>query len=254
MTNNKAVNINRNEELFEAILKVAAKEVMQKEMEQLFNELDEMDDIQPSDILDKKVRKMIARESRTYQRKKSLRSWAKIAAIFVGIVFAGTFTLLTIEASRNYVLNVIFGIRDDHVVVEFDLGSGDRPSEGRGNVNEMGGLEVSGIVFGYVPEGFEVVTYHEVGVMTIIVFSDGDERQIVVSHSPSQGLMTFTDNEAREFSVIYLTDGQKAFLFEANANDYNSTITWYRGIDVFSINAHLNTSGLLRMAENIFIR
>ena len=254
MTNNKPVNrpmsTSRSEELFDAILKAAAKTAFYDEMEQMLDDLDKMDDIKPSAELDRKVRNMIARESRVHRRKRLFQTFTKVAAVFAVVVTVSAIALMSVEASRNFIINFLIGIQDDHVVIEF--GPDGRPIGGQqGNVGELNGLEVVGIVFGYVPEGFEVVDYQLVGVMSIVIFSDGNEGQIVVRHQMAQSLSAFIDNEAREFSSIYLSDGREGLFFEAVGYGYQSTIIWQCGSDIFMIHANLEPSSSLRMADNI---
>jgi len=257
MTNNKSLNINRNEEIFDAILKIAAKEAFNDEMTELFEELDEMEDVQSSDILDKKIRNMISKEKRVHRRKKFFGSFMKVAAIFLAVVGLGSIGLMSVEASRNFIINLLIEIRGDYVLIELGR-DGTVPGEGQNVGQEVAGvadgLEVLGIVFGYVPDGFEVVSYQEMSARSIVVFSDGVGGRIVVEKNISQSTSRLVDTEFREFETIYLSGGREAFLFTAVDYGFTNALVWQLINDAILIDATVKVDNMLRIAENISTR
>jgi len=257
MTNNKSLNINRNEEIFDAILKIAAKEAFNDEMTELFEELDEMEDVPPSDILDKKIRDMISKEKKVHRRKKFFGSFMKVAAIFLAVVGLGSIGLMSVEASRNFIINLLIEIRGDYVLIELGH-DGIVPGEGQNVGQEVSGsadgLEVLGIVFGYVPDGFEVVSYQEMSARSIVVFSDGVGGQIIVNRNIFQSTTAIVDTEFREFTTIHLDNGLEAFLFVATDDNFTNIVIWQQGSDAISISSTAEVNDMLRMAENFSIQ
>lgn len=257
MTNSKSLNITRNEEIFDAILKIAAKEAFNDEMTEIFEEIDEMEDIEPSEILEKKIRNMISKEKRVNRRKRFLRSFMKVAAVFLAVVGIGSIGLISVEASRNFILNLLIDIRGDYVLIE--LGRDGIDYYGGRNISQddtemVDGFEVLGIVFGYVPVGFEVVSYQEMGSRNIVIFSDSAGGRVVINQNLSQSTTVIIDTEFREFKRIYLSGGQEAFLFTAVDYNFTNALIWQIGNDAIYISSTTEVDDMLRMSENISIQ
>jgi hypothetical protein len=208
---------NENDKLFNAIIKVAAEEAWQEEMDSLpsLEELNEM--YPPSETLDKKVYAIINKAARRGKIKKALRYTAKFATIFcVFIVLAGG-ALMGVEASRTFILNRIININDDYVRIHFQLG-------------DVSDLEIGELVVNYIPEDF---TFYEQGEFserhTFYEFRSDTRRGILIQHIivAEDGSTVGAINpmtEYSEFSVISL-HGQVAYLF-TSTNEDRSVMVW----------------------------
>ena len=238
LVNGMEKNIDReqSDQLFEALLNVAAKELMSDEVNKLPN-LEELNKVYlPSKSLDKKIRSIIDKEYRTYKRKRIMRKCGMIAACFGAVITASTILLMSVEATRNFIVNTFITPQHDHVAFEF----------GENGVSENG----ADIALGYLPEGFELVNSQMLDNVTIVFYSNRYGDQIIVQQHIASTLSIFIDNEFREFSLISLNN-QNAYLFESHDEGYFNVIMWQHKNDVFNVFSNLNVEELVRIAENI---
>jgi hypothetical protein len=225
-----------NEKLFDILLKVAAEEVIKEEMDALASceELNAM--YKPSAILEKKVHSIISKASRPYRLRKAMRNFTKIAACF-GLLFAlSTVVLMSIEASRNHIINIFIGIQDDHVVFEFGQNGADP--------------NISGIIMGYIPESFELINSQAFEDFSFLIYANHQGEQIIITREIASILSVAIDNEIRSFSSTRL-NGQQAYLFEAIDDNETNILMWQLGNDVFAIESHININTLFEIARNI---
>ncbi|MCL1844040.1 MAG: hypothetical protein FWF79_09520 [Defluviitaleaceae bacterium] len=103
-------NIKRNEKIFNSLFDIAADEAFKEEMDALPS-CEELNNMYPrTKSLDKKVYAVINKELNALKRKRALRTLAKVAAVLCIIVVASAGALISIEASRNFILNFIIDI------------------------------------------------------------------------------------------------------------------------------------------------
>ena len=235
-----------NEKLFDAIIKVAAEEVWQEEIDSLpsLEELNEM--YPPSETLDKRVYGAINKAVRRGKIKKAIRYTIRCAAIFcVFIVLAGG-ALMSVEASRTFILSRIINISDDYVHISFQLG-------------DIADLGIGELVVNFIPEDF---TFYEQGEFaeghTFYEFRSDTRRGILIQHiivsedgGSVAGISPVT--EYSEFSIISL-HRQVAYLFTSTYENHVNTISWNYGRHFLSVSAFLEVDELMRIAEEMTLR
>ena len=149
----------RNEKVFDALLKIAAEELMREKMDALPS-LEELNQMYPrSASLDKKIYAIINKEKRRVWRNKALRGFAKAAAVFSIVFVATTAILMSVGASRHFILNMLVDIRNDYVF--FDFSQGHAPD---------GGSDMD--IIGAVPDGFRMTSSQTLDSMSLYVFED----------------------------------------------------------------------------------
>ena len=221
-----------NERLFEAMLGVAVEEAVLKEMGSLPSreELDSM--YPPSDTFNRKIKRIIRKKEKTYRHKLATKAFLKAAAC-LGILFTiSIVVLISVEASRIFILNTLISIQEDHVAFEF-----------YGSVNSIN--NETEVLF----EGFEHVTSQisDNKVISTYVSFDGD--QIIFQQHEGTNLRIAIDNDYREFSSINIYS-QEAYLFESMDEDYH-VVMWAQENTVYIILSRIDVRELLMHAEAI---
>ncbi|MCL1863619.1 MAG: DUF4367 domain-containing protein [Defluviitaleaceae bacterium] len=235
-----------NEKLFDAIIKVAAEEAWQEESDSLpsLEELNEM--YPPSETLDKRVYGAINKATRRGKIKKTIRYTIKCAMAFcVFIVFAGG-ALMSVEASRTFILSRIINISDDYARIHFQLGY-------------VSDLEIGELVINYIPDDF---TFYEQGEFTeghtFYTFRSETRRGIMIQHFiVSEGMNEITSGtlmtEGGNLSVISL-NGQVAYFFTFADENYANTISLNDGRHFLSVTAFLDRDELIKIAKGMTLR
>ena len=228
-----------NDEIFEALLKSAAQEAMKREMEAMpsCEELNKL--YTPSDDLNKRVAKIIDSHERRYKNKRMIKSFMKIAASFAILLTISTIALMSVEASRIFILNTFINIRNDHVAFEFGQ-----------NGSSIG---TNNIVAGYIPSGFELTNIYALETIAMLIYSNEHGEQIIIGHFTADSISLGVDNENRKFSIVYLND-QEAYLFEALDVQDKNILVWYHGNDLFTITSTISVEEIFRIAENVELR
>jgi len=235
----KNMEAERNEQLFDAILKVATDEALQKEMDALPSK-EELDKMFPrTESFDRKMRGVIKKEFKVARRTKTIHRFTRIAAIFCLIAFAGMGALMSVSASRNFILNMIINIRGDYVAFDFGAGGTPPPS---GN----------SIVLGYKPEGFELESSIEMDTLILYVFIDNFDNHIIVQRFIGGQLALNVDYEYMDISEIQLGN-RSAYLFSPTVEGVDGAIVWMLEQDVITITTSLDSEILVRVAENLIV-
>jgi len=230
-------NMTMDEKLFEALLKIATDEAVREEMEALPTD-EELNKMYPrTKSLDKKVNAVLAREFRAARRKKALRMFAQIAAGFSVFAVVSSIVLLSVEASRNFILNSIIDMRGDYVAIDF------------GDASTTEGGE---IILGYLPEGFEFASRQILEELTITFFTDEAGHMIIVQQFVGESLSMGADAEYTDFSEVQLSGGS-ARIFETFDESGHSKVMLERGSDVISIATTLDVETLITIAENLIM-
>ena len=231
-----------DEKLYTAILKVAAEEAWQEEMDSLPS-LEDLNEMYPaSEALDKRVYDTINKAARYGKVKKAMRTTARIAAsICVFFVLAGS-VLLSVEASRTFILSRIVNMGEDYVQVRFQFGY-------------TTDMETGELVINYIPSGF---TFHAKGELAegyyYYIFESATHKAITINHFivPDELRLVYMFTpmaEYSEFAIISL-NGQVAYLLVSPGHN---TISWDYGRHFISIAAELTLEELIKIAEGITI-
>ena len=224
--------VDRQNEMFEAILKTAAEEAMLQEMASYPNKdkLKEMNLV--SDDYNKRILNIIAEKENVRRRNVVKRVFLRVAA-FIGIfTVVGGLGLMSVEASRNFILNSVINIRSDHVAFEFS------------------GVEYC--LFDYenleLDNNFEYLGSQEIDSLVISVYSNARGKQIVIQKHKGVNLSAFIDTDYREFVPIEL-NGRDMFFFESTTADKHHVIMWYENATVHQIFANISVDELFEVTE-----
>jgi len=194
----------RNEKIFDAILKIALEEAVQEEMDALPSN-EELNKLYPrSEALDKKVYAAIRREYRPVRIKRAVHKLARVAAVF--LLFAA-------------------------------FGAGVLFADFRGEATESG--MGTGIVFGYIPQGFEPV-----GTAEYHTFADDTGQQFTVHRIAgdifeNENAETAEHASRREGGLLYREENTLRRDFDEN---------------VIIVTSYINHETLARILENIEMR
>ena len=229
MKNN--IDINRNKRLFESMIAVAAEEAMIKRLNDLPSreELDKM--YPPSPELNNRIAKIIAKDDRQRMRKKFFNGFMKVAASFGIIFMVGAVTLMSVEASRNIILNAIISIRQDHVVFEF---VDDELNEFRSDTN--------------LSERFDYIGSNVLDHLTVSIYQNSECSQILVSQHHAKNLSAAIDTDYRDFTTIHINN-HEIFLFESVDNQEHHVAMWQADGIVFQIHTYIDINEMFLFIE-----
>jgi len=209
--------------------------------------LDELNKMYPpSESLDKRVFGTINKAARRGKAKKAMRITGKIVAAFcVAIIFIGG-ALMSVEASRTFILSRIINISDDYVSIRFQLG-------------DIADLDIGELAVNFIPEDF---TFYGQGELaeghTYYQFRSDIRRGIMIQHIIVSedgssvalgGIMT----EGGEFSVISL-HGRVAYLLTSADESKATTISWNYGRHFLSVSAFFDVDELMEIAKGMVLR
>ena len=225
-----------DDEIFDALFKVAAKDAMKREMDSLpsLEELNEM--YPPSEALDKRVYAVINRDIRTAKRKKAMHVFLRVAAVLCAFIVVSLGALMTVEASRNFIFNMIIEIRGDHVL--FGFGQGDTAAT----------IDAE-VISESLPQGFALMDSHILEDFTVFIFTNEHGNEVIVQHSVATATIG-VDNELREFTVVTI-NGQNAYVFTALYDYARHEIMWVHGDGVIAISTNTTLDEMLEIAENL---
>jgi len=229
--NNKVTN----EIKLDALIAAAAEEALLQELNQI-PDCDELDKIyKPSSQLDKRNRNLIHGRNRAAMMRKTTRTVGRIAAVFAVVFAIGTITLLSVEASRNYVLHTFIEWYDDHI--RFDFSDANHAEAGR-------------YILTYVPNGFVLESSLGTGEGRLESYTDRAGGSIVFQQGSIQGGPVSVDIEQVNYSLMKIGD-ITAHAFERKEDNGSSTILWVKGNTVFDIVATVEFHEIVTMVESV---
>ena len=233
---NKAFS-QREEMMFDAMLKVAATESMMRDLETLpSNEELKCMNLR-SDTFNKRMMSIIHRAENAQKRKRMARWTYKAAAIFGLIFTVSTITLMSVEASRVFILNTLFAVtHDDHVVFEF----GDA-----GQISES--ISAQRIT---MPNEFILIKTQEMANMSIFIYENATGEKVTIQRNIGMSASVFIDNKQREYVALTVSDVD-VYLFEATSDNYHNFAVWNDGEHVLQVTVQFDVERLLTLVETI---
>lgn len=177
-----------------------------------------------SDEFNKKMKKLIAKESRISFNHRKRISRALIAAIIATIImFTG---LMSVSASRQKIIEFIETIFPKYTQVELSEESAPTPDT----------IETA-YTLGYVPDGYELEQYNQDEVSVFIEWENNDNSKIVFSQDILNGDFMFDNEHIYEKTtinnydayilgdennmIIHYTDGNYLFTVKISSSDKN---------------------------------
>ncbi|MCL2774742.1 MAG: DUF4367 domain-containing protein [Oscillospiraceae bacterium] len=225
----------KDDEIYDALLKVALKEAMRKKMEKLptCEELEGM--YKPSPEYEKKLRKMISRATRKGKITTFKKYFKKTVASAAIVIVILTAVLMTVEASRNYIFDTIIKWYGQYTYVELGNSGTDV------NINMPRPK--------YIPDGFTEVQLNLNGDMKFLIYQNSDGEKIIFEQYSNESFATATDNEQKSFVETDI-NGNEAALFESTDGDYN-ILFWKYNDSVLKLMAKIDTDELIEMAKSV---
>jgi len=234
MANN--INTSLDERLFDAMLKEAVKESVIKEVDSAPSR-EELDKLFPrNDTFDRRALGIVGRVDKKQKRVRAVRTLYRTAAAIALLVTASLITLMSIEASRNFILNTFISVQDDHIVFRF----------GRDAEN----LDSSFIPLESLPYGFELVSSEELNNLSTFIYINPLGEQLIAQRHAGMSLETFIDNEHREHVITTISERTVHF-FKAFDTNYFNAAMWSDGLDVIQIVANIDIYRLTALVKDL---
>lgn len=237
-----ASNQDKTERIFNAMLKAAAEEATIQEMDELPSR-EELEKMHPrSEALDKRVAKIIGKHERMETRKKAARIFTRVAAA-VGIFFTvGFAALMSVEASRVFILNTIISMQYNYVRFDFTDSEKDLQSPDLANLLE-----------GFLPVGFEYEGSFHLETTTIYRYSNEAGVRLIFQQHMGATWSVMVVELNREFFIID-EESHKIYVFDSNVDGYENVIMWADDNYVFNIISDVDIDTLVNIARNMIAR
>lgn len=224
-----------NDKLFDAVLKIAAEEALEQEMEEMpsCEELNEQ--YKPSPSLEKNIRKKLSRHKFKEKAMLYRKTAVKVAACITVVLVSSSILLLSADATRNYIFNAVIKWQEDHFSIQHD-----------------GSIESDKKILSptYLPEGFTEVSIEVIGNIINITYENENGITIEFEQSPSKSTNLLVDNEDKEHEEIEI-NGHKAYLFITIVDDKSNTLLWEVNGVFFCIISEVEKDELILIAESI---
>ncbi|MGX8701292.1 DUF4367 domain-containing protein [Caproiciproducens sp.] len=234
-----------NIRLFDTLLKAAAEEDFQRELDALPSERELNKEYALPERLTKRIRDLIRENDRRSRRKKFLRL-AKRAAVIVAVVIPVSLgSLLSVEASRNAIFNSVLEWKAEHVDIYFEETTSGAPAEESPTGEQPEVWEPQ-----YLPEGFFMAEEKNVGPVHITTYEDGKGASVTFTQTPldKAGKMSI-DSEHTTYHEITVK-GEKAVLFEAKRAEDRSFVLWQSKKTSLVLSSAISKDELIRIAES----
>ncbi|WP_312695373.1 DUF4367 domain-containing protein [Caproiciproducens sp.] len=235
-----------NIRLFDTLLKAAAAEDFQNELDALPSEQELNRGYALSEQLEKGIRSLI-KESSSRNRRKKLSRLAKRAAVIAAIVIPISIgSLLSVEASRNAIFNSVLEWKAEHVDIHFQ-----ETTSGTSGEEPPAGERLEVWEPQYLPEGFFVAEEKNVGPVHMITYENGKGASVTFTQTPldKAGKMSI-DSEHTTYHEITIK-GEKAVLFEATRAEDRSYVLWQSKKTSLVLSSAILKNELIRIAESV---
>ncbi|MCL2527116.1 MAG: DUF4367 domain-containing protein [Defluviitaleaceae bacterium] len=218
-------NTDRNEILFETMLKIAFEEVVEEEMAALPS-LEELEESCPrSPRLEKRLMKIVKEEEREGNREKLSKFLIRSAAAITAFIIVTGVVVVSVEASRTFLFNTFIDVRNDHMAFEI----GQPGSEVVNNIS-------NDTILALLPEWFEYAGSHVSNTSSLSLFANPNGEEIIFMQSADIPISISADNENRDFRNQYINNIE-IFIFEAFDYTYTNIVMWISGNSVFHLSA-----------------
>lgn len=218
---------------FDSLLKIAVSEAFLNEMESLPSK-EELDQLYiPSDGLSRRMKKIVNQNRMKQKIHTYVKIIRKIAAVAVILFTVSSFTLLSVEATRNAIFKLIIKHHDKYTEIRFDE-------------TDVGRSKDALYYPTYLPQDFtetETVTY---GNTVMLTFANGEGLEILLKQSPAATGTTFIDNENTEYKEVDI-NGNIAYLFEGHSKDDYNVLLWQADGVVFELTSRISSDELIRI-------
>lgn len=224
-----------NEKIFDEALAYATKEECLRELEEI-DQLMENEDYQFSDSFEKGMEALLKKERRRERHKVHFKIGRKMAACLAVILLVGIASVLSVDAWRVRLYNLVVKFNDNSSTAEFSLAEQDK--------NHISPEICSP---GYVPDGFEVTETHYGNNINTVIFSNGTDRIIYQQfHFPGP---QFTETTTKDHVKKTQVNGLTAYVITHNGLN---RIIWNVNDIGFRISSSIDVKEIMKMAESVY--
>ena len=227
----------RNKELFDSLLKAAISDALRDEMDALPSNKELNEKYPTSEELDKRIKKLISEQKIKSKIRHFVKSNRKIAACFIVIIVLSSATLLSVEATRNVILNTFVNQFGKYTQIQFQDSSAD-------------GQQMDIFRPAYLPEGYKKISEEIYGNSALLVYSNESDTEIVLKQRKAEEGTSLIDNENTNYTEVDIS-GNTAYLFKAVKDDNYNVLLWKSHDVVFELTSKVNSDELIRMGNSL---
>lgn len=228
---------NRNKELFDSLLKAAISDALKDEMDALPSNKELNEEFPTSVEMDKRIEKLISKHKIKTKIRSFIKSNYKTAACFIVIIVLSSATLLSVEATRNVILNAFVNQFGNYTQIQYEDSTDDE--------QQMDIFRPT-----YLPEGYKKISEELYGNSALLVYSDESDTEIVLKQRKAEEGTALIDNENTNYTEVDIS-GNTAFLFKTVKDDNYNVLLWKSRDVVFELTSKINSDELIRMGRSM---
>lgn len=228
---------NRNKELFDSLLKAAISDALKDEMDALPSNKELNEEFPTSVEMDKRIEKLISKHKIKTKIRSFIKSNYKTAACFIVIIVLSSATLLSVEATRNVILNAFVNQFGNYTQIQYEDSTDDE--------QQMDIFRPA-----YLPEGYKKISEELYGNSALLVYSDESDTEIVLKQRKAEEGTALIDNENTNYTEVDIS-GNTAFLFKTVKDDNYNVLLWKSRDVVFELTSKINSDELIRMGRSM---
>nr|WP_314461342.1 DUF4367 domain-containing protein [uncultured Clostridium sp.] len=227
----------RNKELFDSLLKAAVSDALRDEMDALPSNEELKEKFPASAQFGKRMKKLIFQRKIKSKIRYFIKSNRKIAACFMVIIVLSSATLLSVEATRNVILNTFVNQFGKYTQIQF-------------NDSSTGEQKMDIYRPAYLPEGYKKISEEVYGNAALLVYSNESDSEIVLKQRKAEEGTALIDNENTNYTEVEIS-GNTAYLFKAEKDDNYNVLLWKSKDVVFELTSKVNSDELLRVGRSL---
>ena len=227
----------RNKELFDSLLKAAISDALRDEMDALPSNKELNEKFSTSGELDKRIEKLNFKHKIKSKIGRFVKSNHKTAACLMVIIVLSSVTLLSVEATRNVILNAFVNQFGKYTQIQYDDSTAD-------------GQQMDIFRPAYLPEGYKKISEELYGNSALLVYSDESETEIVLKQRKAEEGTALIDNENTDYTEVDIS-GNTAYLFKTLKDDNYNVLLWKSRDVVFELTSKLDSDELIRMGRSM---
>ncbi len=225
-----------NDALFDALLGASALAALDEELNALPS-IEMLNESYPStEQLAARVKSLIKRDKLKRRLYACIKATGKAAACLAILFTLLSVSLLSVEASRSYLLNAVLSWQKGATEIRFEDAS----------QNPAGDVYLPA----YLPSGFKQTSVHKGGISTLIVYEKDDGTKIHFNQRPADAGATFVDNEHTNYSEVSI-GGIPGYLFESVTEGTANTLVWEIDRTAFILSSTIDSEELIKIGENL---
>ena len=228
-------NVIKDDALFNGLVALGASEAMRRELDALPSN-EELNAMYKTDELDARIFKMIERDSKKRKWEPRQRFAMRIVSTFAIVFTVLTSALMSVEASRVWIINAVLDWQADHVVIRPEIGN----RESENNIRRPQ----------YLPKGFYETESLSFGTSVETIYSNDKGIDISFLRHLVEGTEPHIDTEHSDYQQITIS-GNEAHLFVAHSSEYYSKVIWIAGDMLYELSSEIDYKELVLMAESV---